>query len=403
MNIHIIFRGPFPYGGVGANRIISYAKELAKNHHTVVHCIQPTKNYPGCHNNRIIGRYQGVLYFYSSGLPVWPSLNTSYIAKIAFCIIGYFFSLKYIFRYRRNAVVYLYTRSFFDILIYFLASRFSGTKLIMERSELPYHLNNNDTILRKLIIYVYLNAFISLLYKLFDGLIVETESLLDFYKKYVRHNAKLYILPNTIDFSRFENVKITYQDITNVKYIAYAGNMSKYDGIDLLIEAFNLLKDKYPDLHLFLIGRCNEELFRYYQEKVKSYNLDLRVRFVGQIPNTDVPQFLISSIALVLASPVSIRNTVSLPYKLGEYLASQRPVIVTGVGTIPEFLTDGLNSFIAEPGNVLSLYEKLNTCLSLPDVQRIKIGAEGKKIAYQLFDSIKYSNGLLQFIESLIN
>lgn len=400
MNIHVIFRGPFPYGGVGANRVISYTKEFAKKHHTIVHCIQPTKHYNGCNNNRVVGRYQKILYFYPSGSAVWPRENFPYLKKIFYCILGYYYSFRYIYRFKNKSIIYLYSRSFPDVILYYIISRALKIKLVQERSELPYH-QYKHSFFKKVFYFIYINIYISFVYKLFDGLIVETQSLLSFYRKFLRRKDNIFILPNTIDFSRFDNVVITNNEVKSKKFIAYAGNMSKYDGIDILIDAFKLLHLKYPDLHLFLIGKCEETLFNSYLEKVSSYNLNNSVKFLGQISNNEVPQFLVNALALVIASPTSLRNSVSLPYKLGEYLASKRPVVATSVGAIPTFLTDGLNSFIAEPGNVNSLYEKLDKCLSLPEDEKVKIGLEGKKVAYELFDSVRYSNDLLKFITSL--
>jgi len=47
------------------------------------------------------------------------------------------------------------------------------------------------------------------------------------------------------------------------------------------------------------------------------------------------------------------------PTKLGEYLASGNPTLVIGVGEIQDYLTDNLDCYIAVPGDILSLKNKL--------------------------------------------
>ena len=48
---------------------------------------------------------------------------------------------------------------------------------------------------------------------------------------------------------------------------------------------------------------------------------------------------------LVLARPDNIQAKGGFPTKLGEYLATGNPVVVTKVGEIPNYLIDGVNAF----------------------------------------------------------
>jgi glycosyltransferase involved in cell wall biosynthesis len=177
--------------------------------------------------------------------------------------------------------------------------------------------------------------------------------------------------------------------------------MSEFYGIEILIDAFNIFHKQFPSVYLLLIGKCEDNLFNLYKSKVRKYQLEEYIIFTGKLTNTDIPQYLVTATALVLASPVSIRNSVSLPYKLGEYLAAKRPVIVTGVGAIPSILHDGIDAFIAEPGNPNSLCEKLIKCLSMTDEERSLMGKKGQEVAYQLFNSVYHSHRLQMFLEGL--
>src|SRR5207302_1804391 len=57
--------------------------------------------------------------------------------------------------------------------------------------------------------------------------------------------------------------------------------------------------------------------------------------------------------AAVLAIPLfdDVKSTARFPTKLGEYLASGRPVVTNGIGEIPRYLKDGVNAVIVPPGD----------------------------------------------------
>ena len=70
------------------------------------------------------------------------------------------------------------------------------------------------------------------------------------------------------------------------------------------------------------------------------------------------------------------------------------------MGEITNYLTDGLNAFIAEPGNINSLISKLKVVLNDYDAA-IKIGRNGKKVVSEHFNYIIQTKHIKEFIKSL--
>ena len=113
-----------------------------------------------------------------------------------------------------------------------------------------------------------------------------------------------------------------------------------------------------------------------------------------------MPQLLTDSEMLVLARPTSIQAKGGFPTKLGEYLATGKPVLVTRVGEIPKYLEDNINAFIAEPDSPVKFAEKMDFILSHPE-EATKVGIEGMKLTQTVFNYKYQARNLVNFINSL--
>lgn len=98
-----------------------------------------------------------------------------------------------------------------------------------------------------------------------------------------------------------------------------------------------------------------------------------------------MPSYLLNAQLLLLARPANIQAKGGFPTKLGEYLTTGRPVVITKVGEIPDYLTDGENAFMAEPDNPLSFALKVEEALTDTENARA-IGLNGKKLAVTIFN-----------------
>ena len=399
MKITIIYRGAFPHGSVGANRILSYSKQIVKlGHKVVVHCVQPTKNYPGTEINPLpTGIYQGVEYVFTSNRTTWPRDNVSIVYKVLHSIIGYLNSLRLLKQYKKAGeadILYLYSNALFDIYIFFIVSRLLKIPYVQEKSEYPFVLRNTSWLGR-----IYAYFYVSTVYKLFDGMIIETSKLIDYFKTKTRKSTKICRIPMTVDLDRFN---LDESKRTKDNYIAYCGNMEKLDGISILIEAFAEIAFKYPTLKLFLIGKCRDDTYNEYISRVNELNLNDQVVFTGKVSSQVVPELLCNAKLLVLASPLSQRSQGSMPSKLGEYLATGNPTLVTSVGEIPEYLTDGENAFLAEPDSIDAFAAKLDFILGNYD-ETHKVGQKGKELAYKFFNAKYQAKKMITFFRELQN
>ena len=188
----------------------------------------------------------------------------------------------------------------------------------------------------------------------------------------------------TVDANRFSGLE---KKESEDKYIAYCGSASNNkDGVDDLIKAFAIVHRSYPDIKLYVLGKAPAiEDSAGNMALVKELGLTSSVVFKGIIPAVDMPQMLVNAEIAALARPDSLQARCGFPTKLGEYLLSGNPVVVTRVGDIPLFLEDRKTALLFNQRDPKDFAEKLLWALD-HEKEAEAIGQAGREVALRHFN-----------------
>lgn len=400
MNIVILTNEAFPIGMAATNRILSYSKGIVELSNSVeVICLRPTeREYGIIRNQNVKGQYNGIKYEYVSGTTIWPEANKKKFKKLLYILKGLLNSIRLIKKINnleRVNCLLLYSNSFFNIIFFYFVSRFLKIRYIQEKSEFPFVLNKKSIIGK-----LYANFYVNHIYKLFDGMIIMTNPLIQYFKTRIRKDTKLAHIPMTVEGERFINNKIKINEKS--KYIAYCGSPSgNKDGVPILIKAFSIISKKYPNIKLYIIGDTpGTNVLQDLKNLAKKLNIEHKVVFTGTVTRDNMPEYLCNASILALARPTSLQAKGGFPTKLGEYLATGNPVVVTKVGEIPDYLKDGESAFLAEPDSAEAFAEKLDYVLSHPEIAK-SVGLKGREIALKYFNYKTQAKRIINFIDKL--
>jgi glycosyltransferase involved in cell wall biosynthesis len=149
-----------------------------------------------------------------------------------------------------------------------------------------------------------------------------------FLDKYSIPNKKFNIIPNGVDTAQFKIVESSIRRKFGLEsdfILGYVGVLREW--VDLR-PVYQVLK-KLDDTKLLIVGQ--EGLFRENQEMVKSFCIEDKVIFTGNVPYVDVPKYIAAmDVCLIPFKDNDIaRNAV--PLKLFEYMACEKPVISTSL------------------------------------------------------------------------
>lgn len=151
----------------------------------------------------------------------------------------------------------------------------------------------------------------------------------------------------------------------------FFGVWSKYKGIDVLLEAFSIVRQQLPAARLIIAGSpgADVDVEAILERAEQIGNVEARV---GYVPIEQVGELL--SEARVMVTPY-IRATQSgvahLAYSFG------RPVIATAIGDLPEVVKDHVTGLLVEPGDAAGLAAAILELLNDPALAA-KLGTAGE-------------------------
>jgi glycosyltransferase involved in cell wall biosynthesis len=169
----------------------------------------------------------------------------------------------------------------------------------------------------------------------------------------------------------------------------YVGNLEKYQGIDLLLQSFQLALHQGCCGNLVIIGGTPETIAAY-----KKYAEELQVAdhtfFCGPRPVELLGHYLAQ--ADILLSPrVQGNNT---PMKLYSYLDSGKAVLATNLSTHTQVLTDDFACLVAPERQ--SMAAGMARLLTNPELC-LRLGAEGHRVAQDNYSRSAFRAKLTDF------
>jgi glycosyltransferase involved in cell wall biosynthesis len=175
----------------------------------------------------------------------------------------------------------------------------------------------------------------------------------------------------------------------NGPIMLYVGNLERYQGIDLLLESFQLALARGCRGSLVIIGGTNESIAAY-----KKYAEELQVAgstfFCGPRPVELLGHYLVQ--ADILLSPrIQGNNT---PMKLYSYLDSGKPVLATNLPTHTQVLSEEF-ACLVEPTKE-SLAAGMARLLNDPELCT-RLGAEGRRVARENYSLSAFRAKLADF------
>ena len=324
MRERIIIAHDYIEGSACSNRIICFAKGYRDNGYSVMMMLYDTS----AKQNLIIDGVD-VRFFRE------PPIKTKPLRRLL-GVLRYVKAIKkeYI---PQHTLIHIYRTPWWGFL--FNKKKYN---FFFERGEIPFFSDSRSFTYR---VQEYLGIKVA---TRATGMIAQTFSLKDYYYGIGVKNIE--VINMFVDVERFNNLTVD----KSKKYIAYCGTVAKHkDGVDDLIKAFEIVHRTHDEYKLLLIGGF-EALYgdeAYLRGMVKDLKLSDSVEFTGKVKPMEIPALLQNASILALARPINKQTQYGFPTKLGEYLCTGNPIVLTPAGEVTKYLTDYKTCFFAEPEN----------------------------------------------------
>ncbi len=293
-------------------------------------------------------------------------------------------------------VVYLYGEPNIENIVFVLAARLLGYELVVDIVEDSYLTAINATFASRM--KAASAAFATDRMGWFaDAVIVISSYLQEKFERISAGRFPVVLIPVAVDCSR---VQVSLATFHHPVQIFYAGSFGAKDGVENLIAAFEQIADRHSDIELVMTGRGMADRMRTLRTRVAGSPVAERIRFLGFL--TDDEYFAVLA-RCDIPCMVRVRSDFAergFPFKLGEYLATGRPVVAAVVGDVSRYLTDQKNALLIEPGSVSAIVEAIEFLLE-NEARALEIGRAGRAVAESHFNAARNGRLLLDLIDRL--
>jgi len=176
--------------------------------------------------------------------------------------------------------------------------------------------------------------------------------------------------------------------------VLFVGRLTKAKGVDILIKAIKILKEKYQkEIKAAIVGKgyLEGEL----KELVMELGIGKEVEFLGV--RKDIEKLMKSTKLFVLPS-----RWEGLPLTILEAMSSGVGIIATQVGGIPEVIQNGKEGILISSEDPTALSGAITGLLKDREL-RVKLGINAYKKVKEKYSIEVYTKNILEFYKSLID
>ncbi len=187
--------------------------------------------------------------------------------------------------------------------------------------------------------------------------------------------SKVKRICNGVDIDHF---KPSPKTDSSERVFATIGRLDPVKDQATLIQAFSLLLAEYPNqpMKLQIVG--DGPLMEQLTQQVADLGLQQQVKLLGA--RSDIAELLEQTDIFVLPSVAE-----GTPMTVLEAMAMGKPIIASAVGGLPELIDEGINGYLTESGNAISLKEAMARFINQPELI-LQIGSNNRKKAEQQYN-----------------
>lgn len=179
--------------------------------------------------------------------------------------------------------------------------------------------------------------------------------------------------------------------------IVFAARLVKDKGIEDLIDSCKIVKEKYPQLLVKIIGRGSKSYVSFIKQKIKENGLNSNFRFIGFLPTQEgvLLEELSSKICVL---PTYYDNS---PGTIRECLMLGVPVVSYKVDDIPELVQHDKTGLLVDVGDIEGLANSIIDLLT-NDKKRTSMEIAAKAYAAKYLDNKNIAKNLVEIYKDFL-
>lgn len=375
--INLVFLGgfPYPHGMAGTKRNQHAIDALKAYEEFLIRVLilrQSSKDNPPT------GMHQGIHY-----ATVMPDLfRSGFFLKYFWFQIKVKRAINKVFVPDAKNILHVYGPPMLDNITAIMRARKLGFKVIFDIVEDDATAANIcPTLWHKVNNWV-ARALTNKISNLADGIIVISSHLESKFKQLLNSRIPLLVRSISVDLDKFQS-KSRYHD--HAIRLFYSGSYGIKDGVEYLIKAFDIVAAKYDQVRLVLTGKGDDYRMASVMALIDESPYRNRIDVKGYLSDDDY-YVEVASCDILCMTRVNIAFAhAGFPFKLGEFLATGKPVIASRVSDVEQLLDHGDSAMLVEPCNVVQIADAVEYLIENPE-KAAAIGIKGREKAKRFFD-----------------
>lgn len=190
-----------------------------------------------------------------------------------------------------------------------------------------------------------------MIYRNSKKVLVQSKGFADYIKKQGDFSDKLIYYPNSAEklYRPLEPIREYESKLPEGFKLLFAGNLGEAQGIDTLVNAAKIVKEKGIEVNWVFLGNGRQRT--YYMNKVKKIGLESNFYFLGAFPAETMPYFFACADALIVSLKKDKIFSLTIPSKLQSYLACGKPILASLDGEGAKVVIESKSGFVAPSEN----------------------------------------------------
>ncbi|AOW19515.1 glycosyltransferase family 4 protein [Urechidicola croceus] len=216
-------------------------------------------------------------------------------------------------------------------------------------------------------------------------------------KKYLKKNFEFTTIYNSVNTDKFVS-KDNYKTIKDS--LLFVGTICEKKGIRQLVQAIPIIKSKFPDVKLKIVGRDwkfpNGKSYTEYLKTFITESIKDNVEIIGVIPHDRISKYIEEAEICVYPSHME-----AMPIAWLEGLLMGKPIVASNIGPAREAIKNNKTGLLANPHSPEDLAMKILELL-LNKEKALKLGREARNDISKRFNQKNIIEQNINFYTSII-
>lgn len=239
----------------------------------------------------------------------------------------------------------------------------------------------------------WVETVVRFIYRHTDLLLVQSEAFVSKVAA-LAPGKKIAYYPNSVDSTFTNPPSVALPDLPELNdgfCIMFAGNIGSGQAVEVIVEAAALLKD-YVDIRFVVLGQGSR--WDWIREEVRSRNLT-NVYLPGRYPVETMPGLMQKASALLVTLADQPIFAATVPSKVQAYMAAGRPILACINGEGARLVSKAKAGLVSQAENAQELAESILSLYKMTEVERAKMGDNGRLYFKDHFDQDMLTDQLI--------